>query len=154
MSCPGIPNFDNISVNNLEKEYNKLTSLDDKNKFKACLQSKYSNINPKCDVVPDLLSDYDRQLQRNITANEKNEQSRQQYITDIFYLIFKFIIFIILGLCYYLFIKSPQAALDAVKGATDMVKTTTDKVKDVAKNVAVKVKDNISESKNGTDIVK
>ena len=130
MSCPGIPNFDNISVNDLEKEYNKLTSLDDKNKFKACLQKKYSNIRPKCEVIPDLLSDYDKQLQRNITANEKNEQSRQQYITNVFYLILKIIIFIILGLCYYLFIKTPQAAIEAVKGATDIVKDAAVKVKD------------------------
>jgi hypothetical protein len=131
MSCPGIPNFDNIPLNNLEEEYNKISNPDDKNKFKACLQSKYSGINTsKCDIVPDLLSDYDKKLQRNVTATERNEQSRQQYITDVFYLIFKLLIFVVLGFFYYLFIKTPQAALDAVKGATEIVKSTAESVRD------------------------
>jgi hypothetical protein len=143
MSCPGIPNFDNIPLNHLEDEYNKLTNPEDKNIFKACLQTKYSSISPKCDVVPGLLSNYDKQLQRNITATEMNEQSREQYITDVFYLIFKILIFVVLGICYYLFIKSPQAALEAVKGATEKVKDVAGKVKETAE----KVKDTASEVK-------
>ena len=98
MSCPGIPNFDTITVNNLESEYNKLTNNGDKVKFKTCLQEKYSDFSPKCEILPELLNDYDERLERNITATEKNEQSRQQYIFDVFYLLFKSIIFIILGI--------------------------------------------------------
>lgn len=128
MSCPGIPNFDRITVNNLEKEYNKLT-VQKKAQFKTCLQQKYSSFSTKCDVLPDLLSVYDNKLERNATAIEKNEQSRQQYINDVFYLFFKVILFIILGIFYYLFIKTPQNAIDSIKGITDLTKETMDNLK-------------------------
>lgn len=128
MSCPGIPNFDTITVNNLESEYNKLTNNGDKVKFKTCLQEKYSGFSPKCEVLPELLNDYDERLERNITATEKNEQSRQQYIFDVFYLLFKSIIFIILGIFYYMFIKTPQTAIDSAKELVDTVKSSIEKV--------------------------
>lgn len=128
MSCPGIPNFDTITVNNLESEYNKLTNNGDKVKFKTCLQEKYSDFSPKCEILPELLNDYDERLERNITATEKNEQSRQQYIFDVFYLLFKSIIFIILGIFYYIFIKTPQTAIDSAKELADTVKSTIEKV--------------------------
>ena len=128
MSCPGIPNFDTITVNNLESEYNKLTNNGDKVKFKTCLQDKYSDFSPKCEILPELLNDYDERLERNITATEKNEQSRQQYIFDVFYLLFKSIIFIILGIFYYIFIKTPQTAIDSAKELADTVKSTIEKV--------------------------
>lgn len=128
MSCPGIPNFDTITVNNLESEYNKLTNNGDKVKFKTCLQEKYSDFSPKCEILPELLNDYDERLERNITATEKNEQSRQQYIFDVFYLLFKSIIYIILGIFYYIFIKTPQTAIDSAKELADTVKSTIEKV--------------------------
>lgn len=132
MPCPGIANFDNIKLDELEKEYNKLTNENDKAKFKSCLQEKYSSFSPKCDVLPDLLTDYDKRIEKNITATEKNEQSRQQYITDVFYLIFKIIMFVILGIFYYIFIKTPQTAIDSLKSASDMVKDT---IKDTTESI-------------------
>jgi hypothetical protein len=129
MSCPGIPNFDTITINNLENEYKKLTNDSDKAKFKSCLKNKYSSILLNSQILPNLLLDYDKRLERNVTATEKNEQSRQQYITDVFYLIFKLVIFVILGFFYYVFIKNPQTAIESVKGATEMVKEATESIK-------------------------
>lgn len=133
MSCPGIPNFDNIPLSKLKKEYNKLTNVDDMNNFKLCLKNKYSTIDSNTNNIPELLTAYQNRLEKNISANEKNEQSREQYITDVFYLIFKMIIFVILGFFYYLFIRNPQTAIEAVKSATEAVKSTTESIKETVK---------------------
>jgi hypothetical protein len=153
MSCPGIPNFDDIPLSNLQDEYNNLTDVDAMNNFKLCLKTKYSTIGSDSSAVPEILREYQKRLDRNISSTEKNEQSREQYISDVFYLIFKSIIFVILGFFYYLFIRTPQTAIDAIKGATEMVKSTTESIKDTVKD-AVK-KDNIvntpqNKSKNAT----
>ena len=88
--------------------------------------------------IDKLLSDYDNRLQQNITATEKNEQSRQQYISDYFYLVLKCIIFIILGLCYYIFIKNTKTAIDSIKGAVDIVKNTANQIKNKVEEIKEK----------------
>jgi hypothetical protein len=85
--------------------------------------------------IDKLLSDYDNRLQQNITATEKNEQSRQQYISDFFYLVLKCILFIILGLCYYIFIKDTKTGVDSVKGVVDIVKNTANQIKNKVEEI-------------------
>lgn len=152
MSCPGISNFDSIPLSKLEEEYNKLTNVDDRNNFKLCLKNKYSTIGSDSSNIPELLTAYQNKLDRNISATEKNEQSKEQYITDVFYLIFKIVIFVVLGFFYYLFIRSPQNAIDAVKSATETIKTTTDTLKETVKDVVKKT--NIGQNKETKDSTK
>ena len=56
------------------------------------------------------------------------------------FLIFKLLIFVVLGFFYYLFIKTPQNAIDAIKGAAETVKSTTETLKDVVKKSDVEQK--------------
>jgi hypothetical protein len=104
-------------------------------------------------IISNLLEEYDENLQRNISANEKNEQARQQYITDVIYIIFKVIMFVILGFFYYLFIRTPQGLIDGIKGTTEIVKETSETAAKVIKDKITEVKpetnkvDKSSESK-------
>ncbi len=103
-----------------------------------------SNISTYNNMVLELLNEYDNKVQRSVTTNEKNEQSKEQYISDVFYLILKIIIFVVLGFFYYLFIKTPQTAIEAVKSATEMVKTTATTIKDTVEDAIDKKPNPIS----------
>jgi len=123
----------------------------------ASIQSSTSSIQSSryiySPAISNLLDDYDENLQMNISANEKNEEGRQQYITDVFYIVFKVVMFVILGFFYYLFIKTPQGLVEGIKGTTEIVKETSETAAKVIKEKMTEVKtdatkvDKSSESK-------
>ncbi len=101
-NCKSINN--KINLGNLGTRYSSLSELDKRN-LDLCLEEKYKSISPKCDTMPTLLDTYDKDYQKYNTSNEINEQSKYLYISNLMYLIFKVLLFILLGFFYFKYVQ-------------------------------------------------
>jgi len=86
-------------------------------------------------VVDISLNMYIQQKMRSDTALEINENTQSTYRSDLVYLFFKLLMFVILGVVFYFFFKNQN-----VGEMIDQVKETAKSVKEVAKVATEKVK--------------
>ena len=141
MSCSNIPNFDQITLDNLPNFYNNLTNPTDQSNLRQCILDKYKNISDESNVLSTLLSDYDRQYNEQTTADERNKESQSQYVLNLFYVWFKAILFTILGYFYYYFIDNPE---DSIKKTT---KTLSENITDISRGIKNSIEKRIVEKK-------
>lgn len=92
-------------------------------------------------VMDASLNSYIQQKMRSDTALELNESTQSTYRSDLVYLFFKLLMFVILGLVFYFLFKNQntgemlEKAKDTVKSVTETAKSVTEKVKDVTESV-------------------
>lgn len=108
------------------------------------VQEEEDKINATVDTP---MTVYMRKKARTDTANEINESTQSTYIHDVVYVFFKVLLFVILGVLFYYWMKdqNPKEIIDQVKETT---KAVSEKVNEGVKTLKQTIKD------KGTEMIK
>jgi cytoskeletal protein RodZ len=92
------------------------------------------------------LNSYIQQKMKSDTALEINENTQSTYRSDLVYLFFKLLMFVILGIVFYFLFKNQNAGemIDQVKETAKTVKEAAKTVTDTVKSVSDKVKSSVT----------